>query len=350
MIALGADTEQVRTHAQAMRIGASALRERITTLGSVIGSVTWTGPDAEEFRTTAEAQFAEAGTRLESIDRHSDELLEHADEQDRVSSVDGAEGGGDGGRGSEGDEVGSKKDPGDAEGTEPADEEIPEDDEALDPENSAQGSIGDCYLLSSLQSLAQLDPDFLRERVTEVEPGVYEVTMYDESGDPIVYQVESVQEGGVRGADGDQSVYSLYERAYKMHLDARGEDINGGFPEDAMETLTGQGADAYDSLKLDELAEQLDRGNLVNADTGGIDDPSHDHIVGNHAYTVSAVDTEAGTVTVTNPWGAGDPNAPKNVTMSYEEYRDTFGRTTVGRTEEPGTFEGIGIGDGIGWL
>ena len=183
-----------------------------------------------------------------------------------------------------------------------------------------------------------------------MSPGVYEVTMYDENGDPIVYQVESVQENGVRGADGEQYLYSLYERAYTMHLDAQGEDINGGFPEDAMETLTGQDADAYDSLSIDELAEQIDRGNLINADTGGIDDPSHDQIVGNHAYTVSSVDPEAGTVTVTNPWAAGDPNAPKNVTMSYEEYKDTFGRTTVGRTEKPGLFEGAGIGDGIGWF
>ena len=172
----------------------------------------------------------------------------------------------------------------------------------------------------------------------------------DENGDPIVYRVESVQEGGVRDADGDQSVYSLYERAYAMHLDARGEDINGGFPEDAMQTITGQNADAYDSLKLEELAEQLDRGNLVNADTGGIDDPSHDQIVGNHAYTVTSVDPEAGTVTVTNPWGPGNPDAPKNVTMTYEEYQETFGRTTVGRTEEQGVFERIGFGDGIGWF
>ncbi|ATG50660.1 hypothetical protein CFK38_03340 [Brachybacterium vulturis] len=349
MIELGADTDMVRAHAQAMRTGTRTLRERISALGSTVRSVTWTGPDAEDFRTTAESRLAEAGTVLESIDRRSEELLEHADEQDLVSSVDGL-GGGDGAAGPDGDEAGTVKDPGDVEGTDPADEDIPEDDEALDPDDSAQGSIGDCYLLSSLQSLAQRDPDFLREHVEEVEPGVYEVTMFDEDGDPIVYQVESVQEGGVRGADGDQSVYSLYERAYAMHLDARGVDIDGGFPEDAMETLTGQGADAYDSLDIDELAEQLDRGHLVNADTGGIDDPSHDQIVGNHAYTVSSVDTEAGTVTVTNPWAAGDPNAPKNVTMSYEEYQETFGRTTVGRTEEKGVFEGIGIGDRIGWL
>ena len=344
MTMLGADPHMLRAHAEVMRTGAISLRGCLSDVGSAVRSVTWDGPDAETFRAEAESAFSAMETLLEDIDRRSLEVDEHAEEQDLASAVDGR---GDAGLG--GNEA-DKKDPGDAEGTEPADEDIPEDDESIHPDNSAQGAIGDCYLLSSLQSLVQHDPDFLREHVDEVEPGVYEVTMYDESGDPIVYRIESVQEGGVRDADGDQSVYSLYERAYAMHLEARGEDINGGFPKDAMQTITGQNADAYGSLSLDELAEQLDRGNLVNADTGGTDDPSHDEIVGNHAYSVTSVDTEAGTVTVTNPWGAGNPDAPKNVTMTYEEYRETFGRTTVGRTEEQSTLERIGFGDGIGWF
>ncbi|MFQ6483517.1 hypothetical protein [Brachybacterium epidermidis] len=55
-------------------------------------------------------------------------------------------------------------------------------------------------------------------------------------------------------------------------------------------------------------------------------------------------------MTVTNPWGPGGPNAPKTVTMTYDEYRETFGRTTVGRTEDPGFLQRHGIGDGVGVL
>lgn len=62
------------------------------------------------------------------------------------------------------------------------------------------------------------------------------------------------------------------------------------------------------------------------------------------------MDREAGTVTVNNPWGPGGPNAPKTVTMTYDEYRETFGRTTVGRTEDPGFLQRHGIGDGVGIL
>lgn len=346
MTFLGGDTAQMLAHAHSLHRCATTLRERLQTLGPMVDGVTWTGPDADSFREQAQSRFAEAIALYDTVDQRGQDLTGQAEEQDAASAADGAAGG------PGGDEVGTVQDPGDAEGTEPADEDIPEDDESLDPDHSAQGSIGDCYLLSSLQAIAQRDPDFLREHVEEVEPGVYEVTLYDEDGDPITYVVQSVEEGGVRSDDGDQTLYSLYERAYRMHLDERGEDIDGGFPEDAMETITGQGADAYDSgdLSIDELADQLERGNLVNADTGGNDDPSHDQIVGNHAYTVTAVDPEAGTVTVTNPWGPGDPNAPKTVTMSYEEYTETFGRTTVGHTSDPGFLDGMGIGDGIGWF
>lgn len=346
MTSHGADTDALRRHGEAVHSGAGTLRDRVEALSSLVQGVPWEGPDAEAFRTQARAALAAAMSVLGTVDRRGDELLGHAEEQDAASGP----GGEAGAAGAGGDRAGTVEDPGDAEGTEPADDGIPEDDDAIDPDRSAQGGIGDCYLLSSLQSIAQRDPDFLREHVTEVAPGVYEVRMYDEDGRALTYRLESVQEGGVRDAEGDQSLYSLYERAYAMHLDERGVDIDGGYPEDAMETLTGRGADAYDSLGLHELAEQLDRGHLISADTGGIDDPSHDRIVGNHAYTLTSVDTEAGTVTVTNPWGPGNPDAPKEVTMSYQEYRDTFGRTTVGRTQERGFLEGIGIGDGIGWF
>ncbi len=102
-----------------------------------------------------------------------------------------------------------------------------------------------------------------------------------------------------------------------------------------METLTGKDATVYDSANtpsLEEMQRSLNEGALINADTGGIDDPSHDNIVARHACTVSDVDPEVGTVTVVNPWG-GDAGFPKEVTMTYEEYRETFGRTTVGATD-----------------
>lgn len=272
-----------------------------------------------------------------------EDLTAQAEEQDAASGADGGSSSGPGGDGAPGDDVGTVDDPGDAEGTEPAEDGIPEDPTSVHPNNNAQGSIGDCYLLSSLGAIGQQDPDFLAEHVKEVEPGVYEVTLYDENGDPIVYRVESVQEGGVRDGDGDQSLYSVYERAYQMHLEERGEDINGGRPENAMQTITGQEAHNYggeDRPSIEDMENLLENGRLVNADTGGVKDPAHDDIAGNHAYTVTDVDAEAGTVTVTNPWGA-DASLPQTVTMSYEEYLETFPYTSVGRSEEPGILDRI---------
>lgn len=335
---LGADTDQLRGCSDHYERGSRRLHELIETLGTAVDSVNWVGPDAESFRTGVRQSVSEANAVAERIAENGRELETQATEQDVVSG-DGAAGPGGGAPG----EPGTVEDPGDAEGTEAADEGIPEDPTSVHPNNSAQGSIGDCYLLSSLGAIGQQDPDFLADHVDEVEPGVYEVTMYDENGEPITYRVETVQEGGVSDGDGEQNLYSVYERAYKMHLDARGENIDGGWPKDAMQTITGQESADYrgaDRPSVQEMEALLENGRLVNADTGGVEDPSHDDVAGGHAYTVTDVDAEAGTVTVTNPWGA-EASMPQTVTMSYEEYLETFPNTSVGRTEDPNVIDWI---------
>ena len=332
MTFLGADTEALRDVAKQVGTAGEQVDELMARILGLVQGVEWTGPDADSFCERARSVCERGRSAAEQIRGRGEELTGHAEEQDEASS--------DGGGGRNGSDAasGGKKnttDPSDT--TDPADEGIPEDAGSLDPKNSAQGQIGDCYLLSSLQSIAQQNPGHMAKHVEEVRPGVYRVILYDERGKPVPYEVTGVQEAGVRGADGDQTLYSVYEQAYKQYLDERGIDMNGGFPEDAMQTLTGADAKSYDSdstPSLEDMRKDLDDGKLINADTGGNDDPSHDNIVGNHAYTVSDVDPGAGTVTVTNPWGGKDSQYPKEVTMTYEEYRETFGRTTVGKTDK----------------
>ena len=45
MIDLGADTDAVRVHVEAMRAGTSTLRERLSTLGTTIRAVDWHGAE-----------------------------------------------------------------------------------------------------------------------------------------------------------------------------------------------------------------------------------------------------------------------------------------------------------------
>lgn len=46
----GADTEQLREHAEAVRLGEQSLAELFESLDSVVRTVSWDGPDAEGFR------------------------------------------------------------------------------------------------------------------------------------------------------------------------------------------------------------------------------------------------------------------------------------------------------------
>ena len=43
----GADTEQLREHAEAVRLGEQSLAELFESLDSVVRTVSWNGPDAE---------------------------------------------------------------------------------------------------------------------------------------------------------------------------------------------------------------------------------------------------------------------------------------------------------------
>lgn len=335
MTFLGANTDQVRDQGELTGDGAGRLDELISGLRGVITQARWEGPDADSFRDRAQGTFDEAAGACDALRAQSEELRAHAEEQDQAS----ADGGGSGsGGGSVGEEGSGKEvtDDGESADTEPLEDDIPLEGEDTQLEQTGQGSIGDCYLLSTLGAVAQMDPDFLDEHVEEIEDGVYRVTMYDEDGNEIHYTVKTTPEDGARLDDGDgHSVYSIYERAYQMHLDeqGQGDTLDGGSRTDALQTITGQQANSYsgeDTPSIENMEQLLENGRPMAAGTGGQNEPAHEDIAGNHAYKVSAVDVDNGTVTVVNPWAGNE-----SVTMTYEEYVETFTSTAVGRTEAP---------------
>lgn len=339
---LGADTEALRASGEAMASRGQRLGDLASEVRTVHASVHWVGPDAEAFREVTQAVLRHVEDVARDVATRGRELDEEAAEQDRASEDGGHAGSGQGGDGApdrsnqEGGRDGAR--------TTPIRDGIPMDDAALSPENIAQGGQNDCGLLSSLGALGQMDPQFLRDHVKEVSPGVYEVTMYDKDGDPVLYRIEkNVLDNGARGEDGRQSLASVYEEAYMMHTGGSYKGLDGIFPEDALEAMTGEPASKYsgdDRPSAEDMRRMLEHGRPIVADTAGNDMPSDPRIVGTHAYTVTAVDTaaEPPTVTVVNPWSNGsmhDPNGPQQtVTMTYEEFQKEFVTTTVGRTRE----------------
>jgi len=220
-----------------------------------------------------------------------------------------------------------------------------------------QQGIGSCYLLSSLMGFMRTDDGdaLLRRNVRwdALKQG-YWVTLYVD-GKPTEVFVDGVYDGGVRQPAGTVGLVSVYEAALGIHLGYADLD-DGGYPEDAMEMITGRDASSYTTDDTwwpwddefggnrESIAERLADGAAVTADTGGrpdVDDVTVQvrrdgeltdievDVVGGHAYMVERIDDDGG-VWVRNPWGQGNgADGGEVFRMDADEFARIFGRVTV---------------------
>jgi hypothetical protein len=313
----------------------------------------WHGPDADAFRQRWETWRGTAGSTAAALRADGEEVRTHAEQQEGASSADDASGGSEGsggsGDGSAGGGAADEKGPEDgpqvqsffggwADGgawiwqkDRDLEDDIPLDDPdlyGLDSMN--QAGVGNCQVVATLGALSEQDPEFIQEHIRRIDDETYEVTLYDENGDPVVYVVEDrlTNKDPMRGADGKQNWMSIYEDALIQHGTLRdgtetlagGEDPvpgdykNGYRPDDLSATITGERGDHFtlgtnhqdgvDTIPSESLVDRIERGESVvlgtddqNADFNGRD------VAENHAYVVESVNPD-GTVTVVNPWGA----------------------------------------------
>lgn len=206
------------------------------------------------------------------------------------------------------------------------------DDDAFDAEDVSQGSIGDCFMLSSIVSLLSSDggDEFIRENVRwDADKGGFWVTLYS-NGEPEEVFVEHVFDNGARQNDwqwlifgGDKpSIAALYESALREKYGY--SFLDGGVPSEAMEYITGKDVDeistsdysGLSSSDFEELREVVNDGGQVvlSSPRGGehqitVEAPDGStrevEIVTGHAYAVSRIDAD-GSVWVRNPWGPGN--------------------------------------------
>ncbi len=208
---------------------------------------------------------------------------------------------------------GTEGDPDDRGPHDPLTGPVPLDDASLLNDMFSQGQIGDCWFLAGAGSVANADPDWIRDHIRQNSDGSYTVTLY-EDGEPVDVRVEaSVIRDGVRGADGLPSWISLYEKAAAQHLGGEYDDVAGGYSSDALEMVTGREVETDNDQSLEDIQRGLDEGRIfaVSTETDGSlnpfdDEVDDDRVVPNHAYMIDEVrrnDDGELEVHVVNPWG-----------------------------------------------
>ncbi|MGW6129443.1 C2 family cysteine protease [Cellulomonas sp. NPDC055163] len=223
----------------------------------------------------------------------------------------------------------------------------------VDPEDIAQGQIGDCWYMASLMAVAQADPGMIERAITQNPNGTFTVRLYDD-GRPVDVTVTPEMVLSAAGdpaftfapkqtlADGRTKGYELWplvmEKALALHWGDYAT-IEGDSPGLGLEVVTGRESSASsledDDRSLGDLASVLGDGGAITLASFPEDrdenPPIYDRsaaeggVPSNHAYYVRSVDPEAGTVTIVNPWGSSYPP----ITLSYSDFRTTFSHIYV---------------------
>src|SRR5690625_217723 len=89
MLALGADTDELRTFSGVLGDAAQRLADGVTALAADGEQIPWVGPDADSFRTELEKVCLQGGDVAQQVRARGLRLEQEADEQEVASSTDG---------------------------------------------------------------------------------------------------------------------------------------------------------------------------------------------------------------------------------------------------------------------
>ena len=213
------------------------------------------------------------------------------------------------------------------------------DKAAVDPNDVAQGSLGNCYFIASMVAVARANPDAIKQLIRSRGDGTYDVTLYVRDsayGSPkaVTQVVDPRMPLGPSGSPlyakvGDQKNgtteiwSSLLEKRLAMQKGSYDKISGGNIAKDgfafagATELLTGKRESyrATTGMKEDdvllEIAAALEGKKPVTVDSKDMTatpdlakEAEAHNVYGNHAYAPSKVDLEARTIDLTNPWGS----------------------------------------------
>ena len=137
-----------------------------------------------------------------------------------------------------------------------------------------QGRVGDCYLIASLQVLADRDPGVLRGMIVANANGTYTVTFADGVAVTVVPDFPADDHGlafarNGTGAGDDRELWPMIiEKAYAQKHGGWPE-IDVGYVSDTIEELSGRKATAFAGrdATVRELADRLAHGEIMTAGT-----------------------------------------------------------------------------------
>jgi hypothetical protein len=175
--------------------------------------------------------------------------------------------------------------------------------------------LGDCWLMSSMASIAHTQPQLLEQAITDHGDGTYTVTLHRQGTDGSM-QAEPIRVTGElpRTSDGRDAYAqrqdpkelwpALIEKAYASWKGGYGA-LDGGLPGDALTALTGRPSrDAFTDGQRPEALQQTLMQNqasgkpMVAASKGNLD-LKVGGVVPGHAHSILGVAEEGGQTMVT---------------------------------------------------
>ena len=186
------------------------------------------------------------------------------------------------------------------------------------PSDIVQQAAGDCYLLSTLASIANVDPAAMPQSIASLGDGTYVVEFF-RNGRPVYVREDGnvpVDASGVvvygnLGADNSTWV-ALMEKAYAIFRTGTADysTLDGGLPAEVYSSLDF----AYTDTNSPPASEADFVQMLMSDEQAGLtavfctnDAPTDPQLVPDHAYMVNLVVTDSSGVAVAlelrNPWG-----------------------------------------------
>jgi hypothetical protein len=242
-----------------------------------------------------------------------------------------------------------------------------------------QGSIGDCFFLSSLASVARLHPDVVKNAIKDNGDGTYTVTFKNRAKDGTVTDVpvtvdaqvpldkdgnEAFGRGLQKDASGHEELWpSIFEKAFATWKHGYDKINEGGYGDKALTALTGAPSThtEVDKLTDDQLWDMIDKAAKAKQPMVCGSRPAKDlkkatgdkkmaDFVEDHDYSI--LNTFVGKdgvkyVKVRNPWGDTPPKGVDGLLprpdggekgifdLSVSEFRKYFEDVMINQTDAP---------------